>query len=322
MPSSDTGTHDHAPISGEGRHVLLWTNPHAGSRSRSGTIGALEQELTAVGFDVIRPADPDELQQFATEGLANGKLRTVVAAGGDGTVGLVLNRTPIGTPITILPLGTENLLAKYLEHTADPVSIAQLIGRGKKYSLDAGLAGDRLFTLMAGCGFDGEVVRRLHRKRRGHIGHWSYAKPILDAIRTYEYPPLTVHYRQPGCAADAWSGTVEARWVFVINLPRYAGGLEISPTASGTDGLLDICTFKSGSLLSSLYYLGAVVFGQQGAVHDFEKVQATHLRVETTGKVPFQLDGDPGGNLPLDISVVPNRLTVLVSDHWLSRHGK
>lgn len=317
-----SGVIERSGKSSAGRQVLLWTNPNAGSHSRIDTIGAVEQHLIMAGYTVIRPSSPEDLAARAIAGQADQSLRAVVAAGGDGTVGLVLNQTPPGTPIVVLPLGTENLLAKYLEHSRDPAALVRIIEEGNLLSLDAGNANGRLFTLMAGCGFDGEVVRRLHRKRRGHIGHWSYAKPILDAIRTYEYPLLTVDYRAPGTPEGAWTGTVEARWVFVVNLPRYAGGLAISPTATGTDGLLDICTFKEGSLLSGLYYLSAVVFGQQGAVHDFVKVQATHLRVQTTGKVPFQLDGDPGGELPLDISIEPGRLTVLVSDHWLDRHAQ
>ena len=61
----------------------------------------------------------------AEQTLAAGTLRAVVAAGGDGTIRLIAKRTPPGTPLAVLPLGTENLLARYLELTADP----QQIGR-------------------------------------------------------------------------------------------------------------------------------------------------------------------------------------------------
>ena len=106
-----------------------------------------------------------------------------------------------------------------------------------------------LFTLMAGCGFDADVVRRLHRQRTGNIHHLSYAKPILDSIRKYDYPELRVTYAPADVVRrDELTAEITARWVFVVNLPRYAGGLSFAPQASGTDGLLDVCTFKEGSL--------------------------------------------------------------------------
>ena len=41
---------------------------------------------------------------------------------------------------------------------------------------------------MIGCGFDAEVVRRVHLERDGHITRLSYLKPIWESIRSYEYP--------------------------------------------------------------------------------------------------------------------------------------
>jgi len=74
----------------------------------------------------------------------------------------------------------------------------------------------------------------------GHISHYSYAKPILDSIRNYEYPELTI-----SCDDHP---PFTARWGFVFNLPCYALGLRIAPHADGTDGMLEVCTFKEGSL--------------------------------------------------------------------------
>jgi diacylglycerol kinase family enzyme len=207
--------------------------------------------------------------------------------------------------------------------TADAWQSARTIAEGFVVRHDAGRANDRLFLLMAGCGFDADVVRRLHRHRKGHIHHLSYAKPILDAIRKYDYPELRVY-----CApADAEGGNgeltheISARWAFVVNLPRYAGGLSFAPGASGSDGLLDVCTFKEGSLWYGLVYLGGVLLGQHEAMQDFVRIQTTRLRIESTSRVPIQLDGDPGGNLPVDICVIPNRLTLIVTRAWAVRQG-
>jgi diacylglycerol kinase family enzyme len=304
----------------DARHVLIGINTRAGGADRQAIVGELCRLLVSRGFECCVHWEIDALASEAERLLATGQLRAVVAAGGDGTFRLIAQRTPVGTPLVVLPLGTENLLARYLEMTADPAALADIIAEGLTVALDAGQAGERLFTLMAGCGFDADVVRRLHQARSGHIHHLSYAKPILDSIRTYDYPELRVYCAPAkGGEGAALTHAITARWVFVINLPRYAGGLSFAPQASGFDGLLDVCTFKEGSLWYGLMYLGGVMLGQHEAMKDFLRVQTRRVRVEAAGAVPFQLDGDPGGELPIEIRVEPGRLKVLVSRAWAQR---
>jgi YegS/Rv2252/BmrU family lipid kinase len=303
------------------REVLIAVNPQAGNSDRRTIAHELARQLERLGFTVSIPTSIDELADLAAERLAGGRLRAVVAAGGDGTVSLVANRTPPGTPLAILPLGTENLLARHLEAPADPEQLAQLISAGWAVALDAGQANGRLFTLMAGCGFDADVVHRLHAQRTGNIHHLSYAKPILDSIRNYQYPELRVRYAPAESCESELTGEIAARWVFVVNLPRYAGGLNFAPQASGSDGLLDVCTFKEGSLWSGLVYLSGVMLGQHETMQDFARVQTRRLRIESSAPVSYQLDGDPGGELPVEIDCLPGRLTLLATPEWAGQHG-
>jgi diacylglycerol kinase family enzyme len=299
------------------KRVLISLNPNAGARSGKTQIDNLRDRLAGRGFHVDTMTNIDQLAEAAAATLASGQLRAVISAGGDGTVALIANRTPQGTPIAVFPLGTENLLAKYLEVTASIDDMVETISAGKLLTLDAGEANGRLFLLMVGCGFDADVVRRLHSERTGHIHHLSYAKPILDSIWNYEYPELRVY-----CDTDAEAGentdeadtrAISARWVFVGNLPRYAGGLRILPDADGNDGQLDLCTFKEGSIWNGLRYLSGVIMGQHQSWEDCTTKRAQFLRIESeSSEVPFQMDGDPGGFLPVEIRVLPNRLTLLV----------
>ncbi len=141
----------------------------------------------------------------------------------------LVNRTEPGVPISVFPLGTANLLAKYLGIQADIPSYCQTLLAGHTVQLDAGRANDRIFLLMAGCGFDGEVVEQLHRVRVGHISMWNYLKPILAAIRSYEYPELRIECHDVPTAHDPRLVRLAARWAFVVNLPRYAAGLQFAP---------------------------------------------------------------------------------------------
>lgn len=306
-------------ISAARRTVLISVNPRAGQRHRGALIDQLCGELAERNFPCETFTDIADFEQRATELHAEEHLRAVVAAGGDGTIALLANRTPPGAPLAILPLGTENLLSKHFGLAADVPSLAQIIADGCTWQLDMGDAGGRLFSLMAGCGFDAEVVRLLHTERKGNIHHLSYIKPIVEAIRTYEYPELRVRY-VPVDSADAdLSEELTARWVFVVNVPRYAGGLNLAPGARGDDGLLDVCTFREGSLWNGLVYLGGVMFGQQESMQDFSHIRTRRLRIEAATPVPYQLDGDPGGHLPLEICVRPGRLTVLVPRAWVEQ---
>jgi diacylglycerol kinase family enzyme len=307
-------------------HVLIVANPRAGARSGRSAADRLQRLLRAHGFSVDVLTDGESLQAAAESVGAGGALRAVVAAGGDGTAAMVANQTPQGTPIALLPLGTENLLAKHLGVTANPESVCRAIRCGATIRLDAGQADGRIFLLMAGCGFDADVVRRLHTQRKGNIRRLSYAKPILDAIRSYQYPELRVYCKATGDRdieregrgdkPDASSRLpIRARWVFVANLPRYGAGLRIVPNASGTDGLLDVCTLRNGSFWSLLRYLGGVILGRHQSWKDCVSLRTRQLRIESDDPVPYQLDGDPGGSLPLEISVLPERLTVVVPEN-------
>src|SRR5207249_3430853 len=96
----------------------------------------------------------------------------------------------------------------------------------------------------------------------------------------------------------------------------YARGLPFAPRACGTDGRLDLCTFGRGSFFSGMRYLMAVLRGRHDRLADCTLRQVTGLRVEADEPVPFQLDGDFGGYLPLDMEILPRRLTLVVPEAW------
>ena len=246
-------------------------------------------------------------------------LRALVGVGGDGTAAELTNRTNQGVPLTLLAAGTANLLAKHLRLSGKPQRLCQTIADGRLLRLDAGRANGRLFLVVLGCGFDADVVRRVHTTRetspRGaHISYLSYLKPILRSIRSYQYPEIRV-YCDPSReqAAEGPSPPITARWVFLCNLPRYGWGLPLAPEAHGQDGLLDLCTFRRGSLLWGLWYAAvAQIGGSHRRLGDCVIRRARQFRITSEEPVEYELDGDPGGMLPLDVEIVPNRLTVIV----------
>ena len=293
------------PVAPNSRCVIFAINPRAGALSQASICKDISDRLIAAGYETRLIDDIDTIVAEATEQHASGNLRAVVSAGGDGTVSLLANRLPPEIPIAILPLGTENLLAKHLEITAEPTSFVAMIQRGMTQRMDAGRANGQLFLVMASCGFDASVVHRLHANRRGHIRHWSYVRPIIDTITRYKYPELRLWI-------DDEEEPLSTRWVFLFNVPRYAMNLPFSPEADPADGLLDLCAFRQGSFARGITYLGAVIARQHRRWSDTSVRRFKKIRIESDSDVHYQLDGDPGGTLPLEIEVQPSFLRLFV----------
>jgi len=45
------------------------------------------------------------------------------------------------------------------------------------------------------------------------------------------------------------------------------------------------------------------------------------VRIESDESVDYQLDGDPGGQLPVEMRVLPARVSLIVTETWALRRG-
>jgi diacylglycerol kinase (ATP) len=310
-------------LSPDFRHVVISVNPKAGAGSATARVSRLEHLLRQNQLEVTVCTDLGEVADVANQLFAEHRLRALIAVGGDGTVAELVNRTADGLPLAVLPAGNENLLARHFGLSPTPELCCRTVVDGAVFRCDAGRAGGRIFLIMVGCGFDAEVVRALHHERTGHVTSASYIHPIMASVRHYDYPELRVYWNEEcgaegevplsqktGCPSESVSAGV--RWLFAFNLPCYGAGLQIAPEADGSDGLLDVCTFRHGGLWHGLYYTAAVFTGMHHRLTDFAQRRAGRFRVASDAKVPYQLDGDPGGFLPVEIEVLPKRLTLIV----------
>jgi diacylglycerol kinase family enzyme len=307
------------PSRAESRGVLISLNPRAGSRSCHERVQAIGAALTQRGFDVRMTSDLDELSALATEGSDSGRLRTVLAVGGDGTASVVRNHVPLAVPMLPVPMGTENLLGRHVGQSVDPAEVCRTVSEGLAVGLDLGSANGKHFLLMVSAGFDAEVIRTLHENRRGNITRRSYLVPTLRTITSYRYPQMRLYSEDTGVAGEPH----HCRWMFGFNLPLYALGLPIAPDASATDGELDVCTFRRGQLWSVLRYLWHVQRRAHAELDDTVIMRSRRFRLEAqdSHNVPYQIDGDYGGTLPLDVEILPGDLRLLVSREAAQRLG-
>ena len=302
------------------RTVLISMNPRAGWRARHGHVHEITATLERAGYSVRQATDLNTLNDIARDSQITGELRAVLAIGGDGTASVVRRHVPLEVPLLVVPMGTENLLGRYLRQTTGPAAILDVVENGVVAEFDLGQANGKPFLLMISAGFDAEIIRSLHENRRGNISRAAYFLPTLRAMRSYEYPPLRIYW---GADAAPSAEPTICRWLFGFNLPLYALGLPIAADAVGTDGLLDVCTFERGTVWNVARYLWHVARKAHLDLPDAGLRQTPRFRLEPTGgaAIAYQLDGDFAGTLPVEVEVLPKQLRLLVSAEAAKRLG-
>jgi diacylglycerol kinase (ATP) len=269
---------------------------------------------------------PAERSALVSRSAGDPRCRCLVAIGGDGTVSALLNEQP-SVPVTVFPAGTENLVAQHFGLDRNPEVLADMIAGGRSFRVDLGLVGERRFLLMAGFGFDGDIVSRHHQGRVSRSGsirpthRVAYIGPILQSSLAYPFPTVTARVADPG-AEEVLTGTT----VFVFNSPRYALGLPFVPTARDDDGWLDLLVFRKPGPFHALWYLFKVFLGTHLDDPSVFHRRAKKVVMTSQDHVPVQIDGDPGGYLSpqtaadpaagWSVEVIPSVLHVIApADH-------
>ena len=278
-------------------HIVV--NPRSGSGLKRRSLAEFRSALRAQGRTVVEHVTRGP-------GVVGGQARLIVAWGGDGTV-RELATALVGTRVAVLPCpaGTENLLAKELRVPSHPRRLAEAVAYGRVVEFDLGMVNGQDFLMIMGVGFDGEVVRRLASVRRGHITHLSYFWPIWRTFWEHDYPRMRV-------VADGQEVFDDYGLAFVGNISRYAVGLRVCRDAQFDDGKLDLVVFSCQKQTALVLHAAWTLLRRHPLKGTVLYRQARRIRIETDRPVPSELDGDVGPNTPLDISVHPSRLRLLV----------
>lgn len=301
-------------VPGAPRRLLVIYNPTAGG-SRRRRFEAVLAQLADFGcpMDVRPTSGPGDAGQFATEADA-GEHDLVVAAGGDGTINEVVNGL-VGLagrqahpPLAILPLGTANVLAAELGLKIAPGQIAETIARGAVQTVSLGQArgadGEaRIFSLMAGAGFDARVVEGVDLRLKRALGKVAY---VLESVHQMCRPkPRALQVTVDGREYEAAS-------VVVSNARFYAGRFLLAPEARLDQPQLHACLFRDGDALNTVRYALALQRGRLPVSRGFKIVTGKDIRVEGDAGSPLQADGDVVGRLPVSIRSLPDALRLVV----------
>lgn len=292
--------------------VLIIANRRAGRcgarwRGKVAPIDIIRANLEALGVhsDVHLTTGPDDALAAARQG-AGESYSAVVAAGGDGTLRTVADGlVGTGMPLGLLPMGTENVLARSVGVPLDLEGACRHLVRCPVRTMDAGLIGDRHFLCFAGIGFDAQVVEAVDMQAKETLGSMAYVAAAFGAA--WKHRDLVPRVR---LTVDGRTAEHEFWLILIGNIPMYGGQLRLTPRACPRDGLLDVCVFQRTDMPGSLRQWMAAAMGAHAELPDVAYYLGREITVETEPAIPYQVDGDSGGLTPCTVQVVPAGLRV------------
>ncbi len=244
----------------------------------------------------------------------------VCALGGDGTVravaaALVDTQTPLG----LLPGGTGNLLARNLQLPVDSLEDAMQIAlTGQDRRIDVGTVGvtvpgqiqqqpkDYIFLIVAGVGFDAEVMADAPEGLKAQVGWAAY---VVSGLKNLNGRRFAVDLRMD----DGQFEHRRVRTLMVGNCGRLQGGLKLLPDAEVDDGLLDTLILAPKGVVGWAAVTARIVSNTRQGHSRVEHRQCRTVDLFLDSGQELQLDGDPIGPASvLKFAIRPASLTVRV----------
>ena len=282
---------------------MLIVNPASGRGRAKAAKPKVVELARALGLEL-------ELVETSGPGIALDAARTahpecerILVIGGDGTVNEVVNglaeRTGGTIPVALIPAGTSNSAARELGVPFDLPGAVEAAARGEVRRIDLGLANGRRFFLCCGAGPAAYIVTDLHRHRRGAISALTYLRFGVRCFLRYGFPPIEV-------TVDGRALEKPGEMVVVSNMSHYGHPMKLTPEAAPDDGVLDVCVIRPWWRISYPYLMFAAYRHRLAKRGDVQIVRGAEILLESSGSeaAPVQIDGDPGGELPVRIGLV------------------
>ncbi len=288
--------------------VPVILNPIAGG----GRLLRQQQRLVDVAatcgaeLDIWITESPHHTLKLAQRAAADG-LALVLAYGGDGTYNTVARGlVGSGTAMGVLPGGTTSVLAYEFDVPRPARRAVEALLKGEDRALSVGRtdAGD-IVLLMLSAGPDSHVLERLRpsfKRLGGRVGVALQA--AVEAITGGPLPRMRVVAEGEGRSAG---------WVIIGKSRCYAGRFCATPGADPFRGDLEVVAQRSSGRRAAVAFLSGIPSGRHVERDDVERGVVTRVRLEPASPedvVPYQIDGDVVGVLPVEIGVDPEPLWI------------
>ena len=297
----------------------LIVNPRSGPWNVSRELPAVLNHLEEHGWRTTlhETERAGEATQLALQARDEG-LDAVFVVGGDGTINEVINglaESPVA--LGVLPGGTGNVWAKELglptrspRHLLPLLDAVRALVPGSTRRIDLGQANGRFFLQWAGMGLDAEVTYAMEprTRRQRRLGTLTYIVAGISAAANLV-----------GTRVRIWidDERIYRRSILIVisNSQLYGGKVRIATDARLDDGLLDVNVFAGTGFVSAIRTVLGVVTGLHVRDPRHSFYRGSVIRVEADKPMAIHVDGEPFDTTPLECSVVPRALTVLVPEH-------
>ncbi|HJV47419.1 MAG TPA: diacylglycerol kinase [Bacillota bacterium] len=233
----------------------------------------------------------------------------IIAAGGDGTLYEVVNgmaerkgRPPLG----IIPAGTTNDFARAIGLPIRNVQKAcEEIINGVPQPIDIGKINDKYFINIAGFGALTDLTYEVPSKLKTILGQLAYYMKGIEKLPFIRPSQVRIE--------TEFRVIEEEIMLFLISNSNSVGGLEkLAPHADLSDGKFDCIIVRKTTLPEFIRIASRVIKGDHIKEPDVIYFQTKRLKATSTANVMINLDGELGGELPIDFTALPSHIDVIM----------
>lgn len=286
------------------QNVIIIINPASGQDRPM--LGIMNRAFHKAGihWDVRITKETGDAERFAQEAVAAG-VDAVGVYGGDGTVMEVANGLyGSDVPLAIFPGGTANVMSVELGIPGDLTEATALVCSQNSYvrQVDVGRLRDRSFLLRVGIGFEADVINRTEREAKNRMGTLAYLLTGLQALGERKIARYRLTLDDEVIETEGVSLMIANSGNMGMTNMTFAKNIDVS------DGLLDVVVIRDTDVGSLLQVAASAV----GLSDPLPHWQARHVAVESDPIQHVICDGEPMDDTPVEASVTPRALHVIV----------
>ena len=266
------------------KHIVLIVH---GARADRPDVRHLVSWVRDKGHHVEAHATFEAGEAFAIAAAAAKRgVDVVAAAGGDGTVNEVVNGLDgFDVPLGIIPLGTANDFARQVGIPADADHAMDVILQRKPRRLDTGSLNGRRFLNVSTGGVGAEATAETPPEMKETLGPLAYA--ISGMRKLADFHPQSARFTGDGFEYDG------EFLMFAVGLTRSTGGgTMVTPMASATDGLLDLCVIGNMSRRDFARMVLRVKRGEHVGEDGVLYAQVKAVTIDAHEPIPVNVDGE------------------------------
>ena len=283
--------------------LILFANPTSGRGKGAKVLAIIEKYLISQDllFIAISTSSLKQSLLLLKENIQKYPEAKVIVIGGDGMVHAAINNIE-DNPIGLIPAGTGNDFARALGLVLDdPISSIKRATSAKVEFVDLGKVGDDYFAAICSTGVDSIVNERANGLK------WPHGKMKYNIAMLLELPKFQP--KSYKIVIDGKPLETQAMLIAIANGLSYGGGMKVCPAAQLQDGLLDIMILAPVSKFEFVRIFPSVFKGHHITHPAVSIVQGRSIQI--TADAVGYADGERIGNLPLNVSISPNRMKVL-----------